>query len=119
MPRLRQRLIRLGTTLRRLVGPRVDLEQELAGRHLVAFLEADADHETADLEFDHERTVPEDREADDRERVSKAQAAQLLRQAGYDPDDVLTTVGLPPMGWTAPAQPSPPAAMPHGAPGAQ
>jgi HK97 family phage portal protein len=50
-----------------------------------------------DLEFDHERTVPEDREADDRERVSKAQAAQLLTSVGYEPAGVLTAVGLPPI----------------------
>lgn len=50
-----------------------------------------------DVKFDHDRVVPEDREADDRERTSKAQAAQLLRIAGWEPDDILQTVGLPPM----------------------
>lgn len=50
-----------------------------------------------DVEFDHDRVIPEDREADDRERTSKAQAAQLLVIAGYDPADVAKAVGLPEM----------------------
>lgn len=52
------------------------------------------------VEFDHERIVPEDREADDRERSSKALAAQMLVTAGYDSADVAEAVGLPPMGWS-------------------
>jgi HK97 family phage portal protein len=51
------------------------------------------------VEFDAGRIVPEDREADDRERTSKAQSAQLLASTGlWDPADILATVGLPPMG---------------------
>jgi HK97 family phage portal protein len=56
------------------------------------------------VEFDHDRVVPEDREADDRERTSRAQSAQLLVIAGYDPDDVARAVGLPPMAFTGPPQ---------------
>jgi HK97 family phage portal protein len=60
------------------------------------------------VEFDHDRVVPEDREADDRERTSKAQAAQLLVAAGYDPADVARTVGLPEMAFVgAAAAPAP------------
>lgn len=51
------------------------------------------------LEFDHDRVVPEDREADDRERTSRAQSAQLLVTAGYDPADVARAMGLPEMGF--------------------
>jgi HK97 family phage portal protein len=54
--------------------------------------------ETGDsVEFDHDRVVPEDREADDRERTSKANAANSLVAAGYDQDDVAKAVGLPDM----------------------
>jgi HK97 family phage portal protein len=54
------------------------------------------------LEFDHDRVVPDDREADDRERTSRAKAAQLLVSAGYDPADVARTVGLPEMAFVGP-----------------
>lgn len=52
--------------------------------------------------FDHERVVPEDREADDRERTSKAQAAQLLTGVGYDPAGVLDAFGLPAIDYVGP-----------------
>jgi len=64
----------------------------------------------ADLEFEPSDTVPPDRESDDRERTSKAEAAQLLVTAGYDPDDVTEAMGLPPMRFTGPASPAAPAA---------
>jgi HK97 family phage portal protein len=49
-------------------------------------------------EFDHDKVVPEDREADDRERTSKAQSAQLLASVGvWEPDDILRAMGLPEM----------------------
>lgn len=50
--------------------------------------------------FDHDRIVPEDREADDRERLSKANSAAALVKVGYDPDDVAAAFGLPQMGFT-------------------
>jgi HK97 family phage portal protein len=62
------------------------------------------------VEFDHDRVVPEDREADDRERTSKAQAAQLLVAAGYDPADVARAVGLPEMAFVGPTGAPVPAA---------
>lgn len=46
--------------------------------------------------------VPDDREADDRERESKANAASTLILAGGNPDDVLPAVGLPPMRFSKP-----------------
>lgn len=49
------------------------------------------------LSFVYTSPVPADREADDAERTSKASAAASLVAAGWDPDDVLETVGLPPM----------------------
>lgn len=62
--------------------------------------------------FDHDRIVPEDREADDRERDSKATAALRLVRAGYDPDDVAEALGLPKMAFIGSQQPEP-----DGAPG--
>jgi HK97 family phage portal protein len=50
------------------------------------------------VEFDHEDPVTSNREADALELKSKAQAAQALVEAGYDPTDVLEAVGLPAMG---------------------
>lgn len=50
------------------------------------------------VEFEHDRVVPEDREADDRERTSKANAAAALAHPGvWDPVDILRAVGLPEM----------------------
>lgn len=47
------------------------------------------------LEFDYEDPVPEDREADSKDRITKAQALKLMREAGMDWDDALELVGLP------------------------
>ena len=47
------------------------------------------------LEFDFEDPVPEDREADSRDRITKAQALKLLVESGMDWDDALEIVGLP------------------------
>jgi HK97 family phage portal protein len=41
--------------------------------------------------------VPEDREADNAERTSKATAYKTLVDAGVEPDDAAVVVGLPPM----------------------
>lgn len=54
------------------------------------------------LEFDYCDPVPEDGEARDRERDSKAEAAQRLVSAGFEPSAVLETVGLPDMPWVGP-----------------
>lgn len=47
--------------------------------------------------MDYEDPVTSNREADALELKSKAQSAQLLIAAGYHPDDVAETVGLPSM----------------------
>lgn len=49
------------------------------------------------LEFDYENPVPEDRDADNQERTSKANAAKALIEAGYEPADVAEAMGLPAM----------------------
>jgi HK97 family phage portal protein len=78
----------------------------------------------AGLEFDYCSPVKGDREADDRERESKAQAASVLVTAGWEPTAVLEAVDLPPMpyigtrsattidpgGQTGPTPPAPAAA---------
>lgn len=49
------------------------------------------------VEFDYEDPSPRNREEDYEELSAKARAAQLLVDAGYDPEDVCETVGLPSM----------------------
>jgi len=65
------------------------------------------------LEFDYDTPVPEDLEAEAAQLTAKANAAGVLRDAGWAPDDILTTVGLPEMRYlgppTAAAPTTPPA----------
>lgn len=69
------------------------------------------------LEWDFENPVPEDAEARDRERTSKATAAKLYREAGYTGDSVREALELPDaLVWEAP--PDPPAAPVAPAPAA-
>lgn len=82
------------------------------------------------VEFDYEDPSPVNQEAADQELLTKSQAAQALIDAGFDPGDVLETVGLPdmdvaeratqapaiPPGWVAAGAPGTPAA-PGAAPG--
>lgn len=49
------------------------------------------------LEFDYVNPVPPDRDADNAERTSRANAVKTLVEAGYDPADVAEYMGLPPM----------------------
>lgn len=49
------------------------------------------------LEFDYADPVPEDREADSKDRITKAQALKLIIEAGADWGDALEVVGLPMM----------------------
>jgi HK97 family phage portal protein len=50
-----------------------------------------------DVEFDYADPVPQNREADARELLGKAQAALWLINSGYEAHDVLEVVGLPDM----------------------
>jgi HK97 family phage portal protein len=65
---------------------------------------------TSGLELDNDRVVPEDREADDRERLSKTTAYSTLVTAGVAPDDAAMVCGLPPMTNNGPVAPALPAA---------
>lgn len=49
------------------------------------------------LEWDHENPAEADREADDRERISKAQAFSTLVREGVDPDDAAAFCEMPAM----------------------
>lgn len=50
------------------------------------------------LEWDFEDPVPEDREADSADRITKFQSLKLAVEAGADWDDALEVIGLPQMG---------------------
>jgi HK97 family phage portal protein len=65
------------------------------------------------LEFDYENPVPEDLAAEAAQLTSRADAAAVLRTAGWHNEDILATVGLPPMRYVAPAAPAaaPPASF--------
>jgi HK97 family phage portal protein len=55
--------------------------------------------------FDYESPTIVDADAEDRERASKATAAAAYRAAGWHPDDILTTLDLPPMRYIGPPKP--------------
>lgn len=58
------------------------------------------------LEFDYDNPVPADLDAEAAQLTSRAEAAAALKAAGWDAEDILTTVGLPPMRFSAPAAPA-------------
>jgi len=72
-----------------LVKPRCERFKQALNHRLLPMFGA------TDLEFDHDRVVPEDREADDRERTSKTGAAKTLIDAGFDPAETLAALELP------------------------
>lgn len=57
------------------------------------------------LEWDYENPVPDDVDAEAVLLNARSAAAAALVPIGYDPEDVLQTVGLPPMRFKAPAVP--------------
>jgi HK97 family phage portal protein len=59
-----------------------------------------------DVEFDYVTPIPANREQDNVELTTKSAAALALRQAGYDPHDVLKVVGLPDMNTAPPPAPA-------------
>lgn len=86
-----------------LVVPRADDTKDILNYTVLPMFKADT------VEFDHDRVVPEDREADDRERTSKANAAAaLVGTQRFDPAGTLKAFGLPPIPVVdAPAPPAP------------
>lgn len=78
---------------RQITVPRLDRWKAMAnGRYLPLFGTA-----AQGLEFDYASPVPEDREADNAERTSKASAYKTLIDAGVEPDDAAMVCGLPQM----------------------
>jgi len=56
----------------------------------------------ANVEFDFDAEIPEDEVAEAAERKSKTEGAKALAATGWHPDDVLASMGLPPMRWVGP-----------------
>lgn len=82
-----------------LVYPRAQRWKAMLNHRLLPMFQADT------VEWDHDRVVPEDREAEDRERTSKANAAYALAHAGlWEPDDIAAVCDLPPMRALPPEQ---------------
>lgn len=50
-----------------------------------------------DVEFDYDNPVPENEEACNAERDSKVKAACMLIDRGFDPEETLAAIGLPPI----------------------
>lgn len=59
------------------------------------------------VEFDYDNPVPPDAETQNAKLTTQAAAAKTLRDAGYDPEDILSVVGLPAMRHTATIAPAP------------
>lgn len=78
---------------RYLLRPRLDRIKSTLNNYLLPLFGATAEG----LEFDYEDPVPEDREADSADRITKAQALKLLVESGADWDDALEVVGFPAM----------------------
>lgn len=79
-----------------LVKPRCERFKQALNHRLLPLFDA------TNLEFDHDRVVPEDREADDRERTSLATAARTWVEAGFDPEAVLAYLGTPDLPYVGP-----------------
>jgi HK97 family phage portal protein len=70
------------------------------------------------LEFDYDNPVPDDVDAEAALLTARSAAAAVMRGAGWNPEDILKTVGLPPMRYEAPASveaPSEPSMAPPAA----
>lgn len=77
---------------RYLVRPRLAKLRSALNNQLLPMF---GDSAARNLEFDFEDPVPEDRDADAKDRITKAQALKLLVESGMKWDDALEIVGLP------------------------
>jgi len=73
--------------------PRLDLWRQALNSQLLPLFGSTGNG----VEFDFDAQIPENEEALARQRESKTASALNLVNAGFDPEDVLMTVGLPPM----------------------
>lgn len=76
---------------RYLLRPRLEKVKSALNNYLLPMFGATA----KGLEFDYADPVPEDREADSKDRITKAQALKLIVEAGADWSDALEVVGFP------------------------
>jgi phage portal protein BeeE len=75
------------------VSPRLDRWRDVLNSQFLPLFGAAGDG----VEFDYIYPMPQNREQDALELSTKSKAAQVLVDAGYDPDDVCEVVGLPKM----------------------
>jgi HK97 family phage portal protein len=76
---------------RYLLRPRLEKIKSAVDNQLLPMFGATA----KSLEYDYQDPVPEDREADSAERITKAQALKMFMEAGMDWADALEIIGLP------------------------
>lgn len=88
-----------------LIRPRLSALQAVLNTKLLPMFGASA----KGLEFRFESPVVDDKESAVTQMVGKANAAKTLIEAGFEPADVLRTVGLPDMGFEKPEPPALPA----------
>lgn len=81
------------------IAPRLERYRAALNHHLLPMFGPTAEG----LEFDFDSPVPEDREADNAERESKATAYKILTDARVVPEDAAEVAGLPPMRTIEPA----------------
>ncbi|GEM_PF-2299092 len=92
------------------ISPRLDRWRDVLNHQYLPLFGATG----AGVEFDYVYPMPSNREQDSLELTAKSTAAGALVLAGYDPGDVLETVGLPAM---KVAPKPPPSGLPPGTPG--
>lgn len=81
---------------RYLLRPRLERKKTVLNHFLLPMFGKEA---ARNLEFDYRDPVPEDREADANDRITKAQSFKLLVEAGVEGKDAAEVVGLPEMEW--------------------
>jgi len=84
-----------------LLVPRLERTKAALNTRLLPMYGASAEG----LEFDYVSPVPADVEAEAAQLTARAEAAAKLRAAGWNDEDILATVGLPPMRYAAPSAP--------------
>ncbi len=84
------------------IRPRLNALQAVLNTRFLPMFGASA----TNLEFRFTNPVVADKEMELLELTTKAEAAATLTGAGFDPDDVLKTVGLPPMAFSKPEPPA-------------
>ena len=79
--------------------PRLERTRTVANEFFIPMFYPEDDQ---DVEFDFNDPTPSSATESNEELIAKAQAASLLVSGGWQADDVLNVVGLPPMRWSTP-----------------